>query len=78
MMITQAHQQNHSMITPRAASPTFSDPPLGGYIHSRKFLHADNLYTIKAMLKSPCYRLFSFLFHVLLSLLVRPCFFIDN
>ena len=25
-------------MTPRAASPTFSEPPLAGYIHSRKFL----------------------------------------
>ena len=33
-------------MTPSAASPTFSDPPLGGYIHSRKFLSPDDLDTM--------------------------------
>ena len=33
------NQQNQSIMTPKAASPTLSEPPLAGYIHSMKFLY---------------------------------------
>ena len=39
MCIPPTYQQNHRMMTPRAASETVSSPPWTGYIQSQKPLH---------------------------------------